>query len=92
MMTTLALIIGLQAIDLPPSRYQDNVVTAIEFGTVVMRCGHLAGPGQRVLSCASTKPTKVMVVPHPCQSSGEYAKIVCHELGHVNGWPADHPR
>lgn len=37
----------------------------------------------------------VMVLPLPCQEyrrkGGPYAALVCHELGHANGWPGDHP-
>ena len=33
-------------------------------------------------------------LPNPCtfKRGGEYADLMCHELGHVNGWPPKHPR
>lgn len=34
-----------------------------------------------------------LYLPNPCTygDSDEYARIVCHELGHLNGWPDNHP-
>jgi hypothetical protein len=37
---------------------------------------------------------EVLILPNPCSpeyASESYAKLVCHELGHANGWPANHP-
>lgn len=31
-------------------------------------------------------------ITNPCRVREHYAQILCHELGHVNGWPANHPR
>jgi hypothetical protein len=35
-----------------------------------------------------------ITLPDPCPfafTGDHYAQIVCHEMAHVNGWPADHP-
>ena len=49
--------------------------------------------------CASLGKTscvidRVMYLPNPCEwpDAGRYDQLACHELGHVNGWPADHPK
>jgi hypothetical protein len=31
-------------------------------------------------------------VPNPCRWGDGYATLMCHELGHVNGWSAEHER
>lgn len=33
-----------------------------------------------------------IIVSNPCKEKGSYAKLLCHELAHMNGWPADHPK
>jgi hypothetical protein len=32
------------------------------------------------------------IMPNPCAWRDPYAKMMCHELGHANGWAAGHPR
>lgn len=34
----------------------------------------------------------IITMPNPCKTAtpGWYERTLCHELGHVNGWPADH--
>lgn len=31
-------------------------------------------------------------VPNPCRWRDPYATLLCHEMGHVNGWSAFHER
>jgi antirestriction protein ArdC len=33
-----------------------------------------------------------LVLPNPCAfgSNDRYAALLCHELGHANGWPPTH--
>lgn len=34
----------------------------------------------------------LIIAVNPCDwKSDAYAKKMCHALGHVNGWPGDHP-
>jgi hypothetical protein len=36
-----------------------------------------------------------LTLPNPCDpaySHEKFAKLACHELAHLNGWPGDHPR
>lgn len=32
-----------------------------------------------------------IVAPNPCASSADYAILLCHEIGHANGWGGQHP-
>jgi hypothetical protein len=53
-------------------------------------------PSTIILGCvySSTKKGQppLMIIGNPCDYPDEkYARHVCHELGHVNGWPKDHP-
>jgi antirestriction protein ArdC len=36
--------------------------------------------------------TEQFTMPNPCKwpNHSEYQRMACHELSHVNGWPADH--
>jgi hypothetical protein len=40
-------------------------------------------------ACASGRR---ITMPNPCDypAGDEYAALLCHELGHLNGWPATH--
>ena len=81
----------------PPDRYQvDGSAASATFLSgqepINMLCG-AAPAGFHTLACV--KPGAHLILPNPCGTAflGEdYAKIACHELGHLNGWPADHPR
>ena len=32
-----------------------------------------------------------IIAPNPCQQRGAYAELLCHEMAHLNGYPAEHP-
>ena len=83
----------------PPSTREksawDNVIVEfVDAGDVEMRCAErgakLAASDAAVLSCADRL---MLTVVNPCtsQEQGWYTRTLCHELAHVNGWPADHP-
>lgn len=52
-------------------------------------------PDTIVNACTMSKGGNYLVMmPNPClpaYRSESYAKLLCHEQGHVNGWPGDHP-
>lgn len=83
----------------PPPRFRgDNTVPKVTFaGSAKVRalCGVPAKPDQEVLACTgltNTGDATRMVLPNPCVGfhGEEFAKLACHELGHVNSWPIDH--
>jgi hypothetical protein len=79
----------------PPARFQSDSAAIILFVSgdgVEQLCGK-SPPGLRTMACTKTPPDKppLMVMPNPCLVEYDYyAHLLCHELGHVNGWPATH--
>jgi antirestriction protein ArdC len=35
---------------------------------------------------------KLLIMPDPCKfpATDNYARLMCHELGHLDGWPGSH--
>jgi hypothetical protein len=74
----------------PPARFRANARFRISFmdeAAIGRACGN-DGFG----SCASIGPLRRpwVVMPNPCGIRESYAQRLCHELGHVNGWPRMH--
>lgn len=46
-------------------------------------------PDTRAAHCAADD---VITISNPCKTEapGWYERTLCHEIGHANGWPADH--
>jgi hypothetical protein len=74
----------------PPVRYMSDTVATVTFATDInARCG-AAPKGYTKLACAGVS-AGWMVLPNACAYPTEsYAQTVCHEMGHVNGWPETH--
>lgn len=80
---------------LPPSHLRFDNAAPVIFAdpvTVDLRCGGDAdNTNGRILACVYRR-NSLMIVPNPCAHTEEsYARLMCHELGHVNGWPGNHP-
>lgn len=82
----------------PPARYQHDGTASLTMfvgqKTVNTVCGE-APRGWRTMACAFPDTDRKMVLPNPCSAefAGEsFARLACHELGHLNGWPGNHPR
>lgn len=78
----------------PPVAYQgDTLGATVSFvSNVNLFCGIKPAPGFILEAC---QPAKVVIMPNPCGDEflgQSFARIMCHELGHLKGWPADHPR
>lgn len=78
--------------DLPPVHLRVNKTVSVEFvnnANTKDNCG-VASKG-RFVACASVGGIQ-MILPNPClYTDDNYARMVCHELGHTNGWETDHP-
>lgn len=76
----------------PPAEFRDNNGAQVEFvsdSELASICGlHAAACTKRVGA------DEVIYILNPCRviDHDEYSTILCHELGHVNGWEADHRR
>ncbi|MGZ8363994.1 MAG: hypothetical protein ACXW3D_08730 [Caulobacteraceae bacterium] len=81
---------------LPPSRYrsQADITTLLEVTNqpgIDKACSALftpPPPGMKTNACFTGQK---IIMPNPCDFPNEtYAKLLCHEMGHVNGWPSTH--
>lgn len=73
----------------PPGRFRQSRPALVEFvgpEIVSQRCGQL---GAQVLANACSDFQRI-VIGNPCEYPGAYAAMMCHELGHLNGWAANH--
>ena len=81
---------------LPPLRYQQNmaaVMVTVHPSMLAEACNVKVPPGYTLMACSfEDQGTPVIIMPNPCLfADGDYyARILCHESGHVNGWPATH--
>lgn len=79
----------------PPERLQhDGIIWGKTYFTnnIEAHCGK-APEGWRFVGCVIGKDTLVLL--NPCSPEfrrEKYARIACHELGHINGWSGEHER
>lgn len=58
---------------------------------VHLLCGGKLGDSGTIIACSEVNGSR-MIIPNPCAHKEEsYARLLCHELGHTNGWSVDHP-
>lgn len=80
----------------PPLRFQSDAVVLVHFVSRPLPavCGEIP-KGYRLNGCVPVVGVHEAYLPNPCASefAGQsFARYACHEMGHVNGWSADHPR
>lgn len=79
---------------LPPMRFRDNARATVEYidpRRIAEACADglmQAGTSGPPLACTKMYPGRpTIVMPNPCTLPFDaYARMECHELGHVNGW------
>jgi hypothetical protein len=79
----------------PPAALQQNRTVTVEFTgqqRINSVCNSLFGAppaGMKTNACATGQR---LVLPNPCTfgPNDRYAALLCHELGHANGWPPPH--
>jgi hypothetical protein len=80
----------------PPERFQNMPDKAVHiiFGRVAINaeCGQVLWP--EVIEACSDTQNKLLVMPDPCRfpADDNYARLMCHEVAHLDGWPGNHPR
>lgn len=88
--TACATMQSIDPVQTPPARFQRDTTASVEFMAaerIILRC---IERGAVVLANACSD-TKLITITNPCAYQGEsYAKRLCHEIGHVNGWDAKH--
>ncbi|KCZ47256.1 hypothetical protein HY17_19135 [Hyphomonas sp. CY54-11-8] len=80
-------------------REQEDRIVPVEFaapGMIEYRCAERGAKfvddrGSGVIACADSA---LITISNPCALSdgGWYARTLCHELAHANGWPPNHSR
>jgi len=87
----LALLVQQADYTLPPGLYRKDKTVVVTFAKpelVQELCGRRGVP--ELIGCAESLPPS-MVVPNPCTHTDQsYARTLCHELGHANGWSYKH--
>ena len=79
----------------PPARFRQDATVILEIrdqSEIEKTCQARYGappPGRRMEACVIGNRA---IMRNPCSfpQSESYAAMMCHELGHVNGWPATH--
>ena len=86
--------IGAWGSQTPPPAWRGHASVTVHFGDyewVQRECTARVGRGAPI-ACAEIGGDE-MWVPNPClRQQGVYDRLLCHELAHINGWPANHPR
>jgi hypothetical protein len=79
----------------PPDRFRGNTHATVQFETprhINQLCRTKDTPaGSRLYACIARDGHIIM--PNPCvypMHPGSYDELLCHELGHINGWPVTH--
>lgn len=75
----------------PPVRYTKNNTAFVHFTdkkSIARGC-----LDDRDEACSFGPPNE-LYVPNPCKfdARDDYARLLCHEIGHLNGWPDNHPK
>ena len=79
----------------PPAAFQGSATLVVEVGDqahIDRVCHPLFGKPPAGMKTDACHTGERVVLPNPCtfpQSDG-YARMLCHELGHANGWSANH--
>lgn len=79
----------------PPARYQAEATVTLKFAEqdqIDAACHPRYGvppAGMKTDACATGR---TIIAPNPCEydETDRYAHLLCHEMAHVNGWPATH--
>ena len=76
----------------PPVQYQGDASAYVHFvRDVAATCPIKAPAGYTLKGCHQRLGGQsILILPHPCAYPGEFARIVCHEIGHTNGWSGMH--
>lgn len=78
----------------PPAQDQRDTFVGVQFGstaTVRANCGRTPSGGWAG-GCERRDGTRIplLIVPNPCGVPEPYALMLCHEIGHAEGWEVWH--
>jgi hypothetical protein len=81
---------------MPPLRFRGDKEIRVTFKQQPLidhACRDFAAPaGFKRLACTHVSVFgSIITMPNPCEFEFDpYAVLMCHELGHANGWPSTH--
>jgi hypothetical protein len=88
--TACATMQSIDPVQTPPAQFRKGTTATVEFlaaHEIIPRC---IERGAKVLANACAD-TRTITITNPCEYPGEsYAKRLCHEMGHINGWNTAH--
>jgi hypothetical protein len=85
-----ATIQSIDPVQTPPARFQQDTTASVEFLAAERIMPRCIERGAMILANACADQ-KLITITNPCNYQGEgYARRLCHELAHINSWPADH--
>lgn len=87
--------ISLYSDSAPPARFQGDATIQLQLSDqadIDRTCHPLFGQPPQGMKTDACEFGGRVVAPNPCTypPSDAYAHMLCHELGHVNGWPPTH--
>lgn len=79
----------------PPVRFQSDATVSLQLSNqagIDRACHPLFGPPPAGMKTDACEVAGRIVAPNPCAypDTDAYAHLLCHELGHANGWPRTH--
>ena len=79
----------------PPARFQGDVNVAMDIrdhAGVAKECQALFGTPPQGMKTNACYTGRKLIMPNPCSipQTDAYAHMLCHEIGHANGWPSTH--
>lgn len=78
----------------PPPRFQHMPDRAVHilFGRTAINaeCGYMRWP--LIIEACADPDSRLLVMPDPCKfpADDNYARLMCHEVAHLDGWGATH--
>ena len=81
---------------LPPDVFRRNASFSLELrdqAGIESTCNAFFGPAPEGFEIGGCQTGRRIIAPNPClyAQTESYARLLCHELGHLNGWSAMHP-
>lgn len=77
--------------DLPPKQYRGDATLKVDFTRHASTLCSIVKAEPGSIACAGIG-SDWAIMPNPCGWSDPYARMMCHEIGHANGWGAEHGR
>ncbi len=79
----------------PPERFQGNTSVRLEVtdqAGIERACHPLFGAPPAGMQTQACQTGDRVIAPNPCTfpQTETYARLLCHELGHANGWASTH--